>query len=126
MEIGWGVDASNTANIFEVYQDGTATLPEAENGEITTRGNRAIITKEYADANYSLNSFAKYDDTATSGQTIFTINDITPFDVNVFVNGVLVKSSEYTKSDDGTDTTITFNSGLAVNDWVNFQFLKTN
>jgi hypothetical protein len=55
---------------------------------------------------------------ATSGQTDFVISGKVLSYVCVFVNGVKIRSSDYAISDDGTDTTVTFNNGLNSNDWV--------
>ena len=47
VEVGWGTSSSNKLNIYELYTDGTATLPEATISEIDSRGDKAIVTKEY-------------------------------------------------------------------------------
>jgi hypothetical protein len=76
-----------------------------------------IATKKYVDDN-SQTDPVEHDYTATSGQTAFVISGKVLTYVGVFVNGVKIKSSNYTISDDGTDTTVTFGSGLNANDWV--------
>ncbi|WP_375237931.1 hypothetical protein [Aurantibacter sp.] len=50
-EIGNGVDDSNRANALTVLKNGTITAPSFDVAEITD--DKALITKEYADANYS-------------------------------------------------------------------------
>jgi hypothetical protein len=37
--------------------------------------------------------------------------------VGAVINGFKVKSSDFTISEDGTDTTVTFGTGLNENDW---------
>jgi len=48
LEVGIGTYYSRR-NAFEVFLDGTATLPDATIAEITNRGNKALVTKEYVD-----------------------------------------------------------------------------
>jgi len=47
--IGIGSDLDDKKNGRVMYTDGTMTLPEVTTAEITTRGNKAITTKEYVD-----------------------------------------------------------------------------
>jgi len=54
-EVGIGLNDSNTANAFEIYNDGTVTAPEATVSLIDSRGNRTLIHKEYLQ-NYLLSS----------------------------------------------------------------------
>jgi len=49
LEVGYGADNTSRANVFEVFQDGTATLPGATISEINSRGNTSVATKEYVD-----------------------------------------------------------------------------
>jgi hypothetical protein len=60
----------------------------------------------------------EHDYTATSGQTAFVISGKVLTYVGVLLNGIKIKSTDYTISDDGTDTTVTFSNGLNANDWV--------
>jgi hypothetical protein len=48
-ETGIGVDSSNRKNALEIYTDGTLTAPECTNALIDARGDKSLITKEYAD-----------------------------------------------------------------------------
>jgi hypothetical protein len=64
----------------------------------------------------------EYNISATSaGQTIFTVANVI-FDkpkALVYTNGIKDHIDEYSISDDGTDTTVTFNTGRNLDDWVN-------
>lgn len=55
--------------------------------------------------------------TATAGQTAFTTLGYNPTAVEVYLNGVLLDSSDYTLEDD--DVTITLGVGAALNDVLN-------
>jgi hypothetical protein len=50
-EVGNGADISNRSNALEVYENGTALLPECTNSRIIAMGDKAIATKEYVDEN---------------------------------------------------------------------------
>ena len=50
-KIGNGPDAGNRSDAFLILKDGTITAPSLTNALITTAGNKALITKEYLDAN---------------------------------------------------------------------------
>jgi hypothetical protein len=104
-------------NVFEVYTDGTVVVPELTVSDIDSANIKALVTKEWVNANAGGDPI-EHDYTATSGQTAFVISGKVLTYVGVFVNGVKIKSSNYTISDDGTDTTVTFGSGLNANDWV--------
>jgi hypothetical protein len=107
-------------NIFEVYTDGKVTAPELTTTLIdnTNTTGKVLVTKEWVTANAGGGDPIEHDYTATAGQTAFVISGKVLTYVGVFVNGVKIKSSNYTISDDGTDTTVTFGSGLNANDWV--------
>ena len=63
------------------------------------------------------------DHTATDGQTDFVISNVVVSRVKVFANGERIKSTEYTISDDGTDTTVSFDTGRSSGDWVLLEYL---
>jgi hypothetical protein len=65
-ETGIGVDNDTRMNAFEIYTNGTATLPEAEISEISSRGDKSIITKEYLDS-------YRYRETITTAASSWTI-----------------------------------------------------
>ena len=50
--IGNGVSISNRSDALTVLKNGTITAPSVTNSLINTAGNKALITKEYADTNY--------------------------------------------------------------------------
>lgn len=50
--IGNGINGSNRSNALTVLKNGTITAPSLTNSLINTAGNKALITKEYADTNY--------------------------------------------------------------------------
>jgi hypothetical protein len=52
--IGNGIDNANRSNALTVLKNGTITAPSFDVSEITDP--KALITKEYADANYSTNN----------------------------------------------------------------------
>ena len=60
----------------------------------------------------------EHDYTSTAGQTDFSIVGVALTYLGVFVNGIKRRSSDYTITDDGSDTTVTFSVGLNSNDWV--------
>jgi hypothetical protein len=132
-----GADANNwsigkTENYLEIDADGSyTTIKSGYSGKTGIKllgdiklettyvpsADENIATKKYVDDN-SPTDPVEHDYTATSGQTAFVISGKVLTYVGVFVNGVKIKSSNYTISDDGTDTTVTFSSGLNANDWV--------
>ncbi len=63
-EIGNGTDDITRRNALTVLKNGTISAPSLTNSLIDIAGNKALITKEYADANYS------------TGGTTVTINDL--------------------------------------------------
>lgn len=68
-ETGIGTDGVNRKNAFEIYTDGTATLPEATPAEIEARGITAIPTVEF------LGGYIKSDITQAGAGSI-AINNI--------------------------------------------------
>lgn len=50
-QVGNGIDNTNRSNAFNIDEDGTITAPSFDISEITDA--KALITKEYADANYA-------------------------------------------------------------------------
>ena len=55
-EIGNGIDSNNKSNALTVLKNGTITAPSFDLAEITD--NKALITKEFADANYNTVPFS--------------------------------------------------------------------
>lgn len=51
-EIGIGSSNVARANALEIYLDGTLSAPESSIALITSRGSKALITREFADATY--------------------------------------------------------------------------
>lgn len=49
--IGNGINFSNQSDAFSVFKDGTIIAPSLDNTKIDTAGAKALITKEYLDAN---------------------------------------------------------------------------
>jgi len=49
-ETGIGTSSSNKLNAFEIYKDGSLVSPENTIALINSKGNRAIVTKEYVDS----------------------------------------------------------------------------
>ncbi len=60
----------------------------------------------------------EYNFDATDGQTDFVINNETYNSAAVYTNGVRNRNMEFSVSNDGTDTTVVFNVGKLLNDWV--------
>ncbi len=58
---------------------------------------------------------------SSSGQTVFVLNNVVGTRATVFVDGVKIRNTEYVLTDDGTDTTITFNQGMAENSWISVE-----
>jgi hypothetical protein len=65
-----------------------------------------------------LPSFKRTDFVSMAGQTEFHVNGSVFTDAGIYVNGTRIKDSEYSLTDDGTNTLLTFNTGLNTNDWV--------
>jgi len=68
----------------------------------------------------SANTVTTYNYTATASQVAFTANNSSGDLVNVFLNGVLLDSSDYNLN---TANTVTLGSGAAVNDIVHIQVI---
>jgi hypothetical protein len=126
LEVGYGADDANRANVFEVFQDGTATLPGASIAEIDTRGNTAVVTKEYLDDALGLfSSTPVYNETptVTDGSPDVTLAHTPTTDTQrVYLNGVRQvpgSGNDYTIS----GNTITFEFNLASNDTVVVDYL---
>lgn len=66
------------------------------------------------------NTITTYNYTATSNQTAFTANNVSSDLVNVFLNGVLLDSSDYNLN---TSDTVTLSSGASVSDIVHIQVI---
>jgi len=74
--VGNGISDSNRNNALMVLKDGTITAPSFSILEISNAGNKALVTKEYADVNY-LN--ANENVTTVGSLTIQNISDATSF-----------------------------------------------
>tara|TARA_B100000131_G_scaffold93811_1_gene90687 strand:- start:2586 stop:3326 length:741 start_codon:yes stop_codon:yes gene_type:complete len=66
------------------------------------------------------NTITTYNYTATSNQTAFTANNVSSDLVNVFLNGVLLDSSDYNLN---TSNTVTLASGASTSDIVHIQVI---
>jgi hypothetical protein len=53
LNLGNGVLAVNPSDAFTILKNGLATMPTTEISEIETANNKAIMTKEYTEANFS-------------------------------------------------------------------------
>lgn len=113
-ETGIGTSIADKKNAFEIYTDGRIKAPELTTSLINDTS--SLTTKEYVDAGDA--DPVEHDFDATAGQTAFTITGKVLTYVGVFVNGIKRRSTDYTISDNGTDTTVTFGTGLNTNDWV--------
>jgi len=60
--------------------------------------------------------------TATASQTVFVITNGVFDKAIVSTNGVKDKSDTYSLSDNGVDTTLTFNVGRSLNDWISVDY----
>jgi hypothetical protein len=60
----------------------------------------------------------RYNFDASDGQTDFTIQGKIFNAADVLVNGIQKRDNTYTISDNGTDTTVSFDTGLNDGDWV--------
>jgi hypothetical protein len=63
---------------------------------------------------------ADYD--AVDGQTIFVVPDAVFGGASVYVEGILISKNKYLVYNDGTNTTVEFNNGLSINDWVHISY----
>ena len=66
-----------------------------------------------------------YDYDATDGQTEFTISGVIASneELQVFLNGIKMRPSAYTVTDDGTDTKVTLSEGVQDDSWVEIVYL---
>jgi len=113
-EIGGGTGSTNRNNLFEVYSDGTANL-DSTVAEIDSRGNLAVINKQYFD---SKKSSSTIDFDSTANQTDFIITGKVFDTCLLHINGILQRSNSYTIADNGTDTTITLDTPINSGVWV--------
>ena len=59
MEVGWGFSYLLPENILELYEDGTLVLPSATNAEIGAKGDQAVVTRGYFNANVPSPTYEK-------------------------------------------------------------------
>ena len=52
LEVGYGVDEYNKANVYELYKNGTAALPQSTITDIASLGQKSIPTVEYLNSKY--------------------------------------------------------------------------
>lgn len=121
--VGIGTSVTDTKNAFEVYTDGRIVAPELTTALINDA--RSLVTKEYVDANAGGSdvkdiNIQEYQFTATADQTAFVITDkiFTENQMDVYTNRLRDRKNEYSVSDNGTDTTVTFNTGKTSGDLV--------
>ena len=78
-EIGNGSSFSNKSNALTVLKNGTITAPTFSLAEIDTAGDKALITKQYADANYIDATFSGDYNDLSSLPSLFSgdYNDLT-------------------------------------------------
>jgi len=66
-----------------------------------------------------------YDFTSSAGQTDFIVTGLVFSKASVYSSGIRDKESTYTITDDGTDTTVSFDSGKSDGTWVLIEVLVT-
>jgi len=94
------IDASDTLNDNQLLRYSTSTGWEL----ITAKDLSSTAIKENFDA--------------TSGQTNFTVSNKLFQNVDVYKNGIKLRSNEFSVSNSATDTTITLNTAAKLDDWV--------
>ena len=108
-------DINGRKNAFEIYADGTILAPEFT---VALQVNpKSLVTLEKLEAAKS-SAPVPVNFNATAGQTVFIIFAKVLTGTRVFSNGAIVRDTEYTFTDNGTDTTVTFTVGRNLNDWV--------
>ena len=75
--------------------------------------NNETITIEFVRTNRRIYEFI-----ANTNQSSFIVNNDIFISAGVFVDGLRTRTTEYTISNNGTDTTLTFNTGKAINTWI--------
>ena len=95
-----------------------------ENSEIgINHADQCLYTKNDSGVVYKISAKnireIQTDYTATEGQTDFTISGVYESEyLSIFSEGVKVRNTEYSVSNDGTNTKITFNQGRNSEEWI--------
>ena len=100
-----GVDLPST----EYTADGssiTLNTPASENDIVIVMS--ATGVEDYTEYNFD----------ATAGQTDFTVSNRVFSKFRVYKDGVRVRDNQYSISDNGTDTTVTFNTAMSGGEWI--------
>jgi len=131
------VDTSTTSPVLDDYiaWDGAnwstktpATVSLNDLDDVTTTGQSSGDIIQYNGTNWALATIPAQimlqdtDFDATAGQTAFVVTNKVFSTAFVYTNGSKDRSNTYSITDNGTDTTITFNTGKNLNDWVSVEY----
>jgi hypothetical protein len=103
-------DQGSTINSLDDIGD--VNVSNVQENQVLTR-----VGSEWT-AEWVLSKVQKFNFDSTQDQTDFIITGVVFTTADVLINGVEVRDNLYNINDDGTDTTISFVSGLNLNDWV--------
>lgn len=111
-EIGNSASNTNSSNALTVLKNGTITAPSFSTTEIITAGDKALITKEYADSNYDNSSGLEAID---EGNGIgWRLKGIDPLNYgNVGSGSIDLSYSGSNSTNHGATGTISFASGAS-------------
>jgi len=110
-EVGIGANTTTRANALEVYTDGRVHAPGLKLTKIID--DKSLITKEHYDFNKFDANF-----TSTDAQTAFIVSTKVFTSCVVTDNGIGIRDTEYSITDDGVNTTVTFTVGRTLNNWI--------
>jgi len=108
-------NAPVNGQVLKFNADSGKWIPQDDVGPTTYTAGKGL---ELNETTFALKDPEEFDFTADDGQTDFIISGAVHTYLGVFKNGIKVKSSDFTLSDDGTDTTVSFADGCAENDWI--------
>jgi len=113
------VDVTTTApvngQVLKYDADTEKWVPQDDVGPVSYTAGKGLVLNE---TTFELQDPQELDYTAEDGQTDFVIAGAIHSYLGVFKNGIKVKTSDFTLSDDGTDTTVSFADGCNENDWI--------
>lgn len=123
LEVGVGTNIAGTItrkNALSVFLDGTIIAPELTTALITDP--KSLVTKEYADSlGGGSTSRLEIDFDSVIGDDVFSISGV-HLSAFVYIAGMKSRRNTFTITNDGTNTTVTLNTPLAIASWVSIEY----